>query len=94
MAGGDDKFTITVMVGSQKFTPTVDRSEEELYRKAAEYINAKIATWRNKTSKLTEIQNVSLVAYEIALELMKTREDHQEFLSGMEKLNELLDSKK
>ncbi|MCQ2194284.1 MAG: cell division protein ZapA [Paludibacteraceae bacterium] len=90
----NDKFEITLKLGSLVFRPTVKRSEEENYRKAAEYINSKIKMWRDKSSSFSETQNLSLVALELAVELIVLQNDQSEMVSEMQKLDELLKSGK
>ncbi|MBP5457347.1 MAG: cell division protein ZapA [Paludibacteraceae bacterium] len=89
MAVGD-KLTINLTIGPYRFSPTVDRSEEGDYRKATEHINAKIADWRNKASKFTEAQVLSVVALELAVELMKSENSRKELVSAMERMDEML----
>lgn len=89
---GDGKFTITVKIGSLLFNPSVLRSEEEVYRKAAEHINSKIDNWRKCAPKFTEAQNLSIVALELAVELMKSREGYGELVSELSKLDDFLAS--
>ena len=89
MADGN-KLKINLKIGSLLFSPFVDRSEEEVYRKATDYINSKIDTLRKSRSNLTEAQNLSIVALELALELMKTENSRKELVSAMERMDEML----
>ncbi|MBO4805355.1 MAG: cell division protein ZapA [Paludibacteraceae bacterium] len=91
MADGN-KLKINLKIGSLLFSPFVDRSEEEVYRKATDYINSKIDTLRKSRSNLTEAQNLSIVALELALELMKTDNDRNEIFSAMKDLDDMLKS--
>jgi len=91
MADGN-KLKINLKIGSLLFSPFVDRSEEEVYRKATDYINSKIDTLRKSRPNLTEAQNLSIVALELALELMKTDNDRNEIFSAMKNLDDMLKS--
>lgn len=88
----DSRFKITLKIGRLSFNPEVERSDEEIYRKAVVAINSKIEKFRKKSSKLTDEQVLSLVALELAVQMLNRDADCNELVAEMNKLDDLLSS--
>ena len=70
----DDLFNITINFAEKSFKPRIKRSQEGLYRNAANYVENKIQEYRKKYPKQDIDTHLSLVSLELALELLKERE--------------------
>ena len=85
----DDKFVITLRVAGDMFPLTIRRSEEILYRKAAEMIDKQINLLRGKYGERIADKQVKMTALNFALNLVK-KENQQEVEPIFERL-EMLD---
>ena len=86
----DDLFNITINFAEKSFKPRIKRSEEKLYRDAANYVENKIQEYRKKYSTKSIDTHLSLVSLELALELLKEREERDSVYSQIEILEKEL----
>lgn len=87
----DDLFNITINFAEKSFKPRIKRNQEKLYRNAANYVENKIQAYRKKYPKQDMDTHLSLVSLELALELLKEREEKGSVYNQIEKLVEELE---
>ena len=71
----DGLFNITISFAERSFKPRIKRSQEAQYRNAANYVENKIQEYRKKYPKQSIDTHLSLVSLELALELLKEKEE-------------------
>ena len=71
----NDLFNITIKFAEDSFKASIKRSDERLYRSAANYVDNKFQEYRKRYPKQHIEKHLSLVSLEIALELLKEREE-------------------
>ncbi len=71
----DDLFNITINFAEKTFKPRIKRSQEGLYRNAASYVENKIQEYRKRYPKQSIDTHLSLVSLELALELLKEKDE-------------------
>lgn len=73
----NDKFTIRIKIADTAHPLTINRSEEELYRKAAKMVDQRFADYKEKYKKvdLTDNQFLSFVALEFAVKYLSIKEN-------------------
>jgi len=82
----DGLFNITINFAEKSFKPRIKRSQEALYRNAANYVESKIQEYRKRYPKQSIDTHLSLVSLELALELLKEREEKGSVYDQIEKL--------
>ncbi len=87
----DDFFNITINFAEKTFKPRIKRSQEKLYRNAANCVENKIQAYRKKYPKQDMDTHLSLVSLDLALELLKEKEDKSSVRLRIEKLVEELE---
>ena len=71
----DDLFNITINFAEKSFKPRIKRSQEKLYRNAANYVENKIQEYRKKYPKQSIDTHLSLASLDLSLELLKEKEE-------------------
>jgi len=82
----DDFFNITINFAEKTFKPRIKRSQEKLYRNAANCVEDKIQAYRKKYPKQDMDMHLSLVSLDLALELLKEKDDKSSTRLRIEKL--------
>ena len=82
----NDVFTITINFAEQKWNPQIRRCDEKRYRDAAICVDNKIQVYRKKFPKKGMEYHLSLVSLELALELLKEKEEKSSTCQRMETL--------
>ena len=82
----DDFFYITIKFAENRFPTRIKRSQEELYRNAADYVEKKIQEYRKEYPKQSMDTHLSVVSLDLALELLKEREEKSSVYNQVEKL--------
>ncbi|MEG1585318.1 MAG: cell division protein ZapA [Bacteroidales bacterium] len=72
-----DKFTIRIKIADSAHPLTIDRKDEELYRKAAKMVDMRFADYkeRYKNVDLNDNQFLSFVALEFAVKFLRLNDD-------------------
>ncbi len=72
-----DKFTIRIKIADSAHPLTIDRKDEELYRKAAKMVDTRFADYkeRYKNVDLNDNQFLSFVALEFAVKYLNMEQD-------------------
>jgi len=82
----DDFFNITINFAEKTFKPRIKRSQEKLYRDAADCVEDKIQVYRKKYPKQDMDTHLSLVSLDLALELLKEKDNKSSTRLRIEKL--------
>ena len=84
----DGLFYITINFAEKSFKTRIKRSQEAeaLYRNAANYVESKIQEYRKRYPKQSIDTHLSLVSLELALELLKEREEKSSVYDQIGKL--------
>ena len=70
----DDKFKITITIANMTFPVVINRSEEELYRKAAKEVNIMFAKYKERYKSqetMGDAHFLSFVAFRFAMKFLK-----------------------
>ncbi|MEG0947931.1 MAG: cell division protein ZapA [Bacteroidales bacterium] len=72
-----DKFTIRIKIADSAHPLTIERKDEELYRKAAKMVDMRFADYkeRYKNVDLNDNQFLSFVALEFAVKYLRLDDD-------------------
>ncbi|MFA6779033.1 MAG: cell division protein ZapA [Paludibacteraceae bacterium] len=82
----DDLITITVKIAEKPFKPKVKRSDEQLYREAADCVNGKLLRVMKTHPKQDMQVYLSLVSLELAIELLADKKNSSELMEELEKI--------
>jgi len=86
----NDLFNITIKFAEDSFKASIKRSDEQLYRSAANYVDNKFQEYRKRYPKQHIEKHLSLVSLEIALELLKEKEENDSVYNRIEILEKEL----
>ena len=84
----NEKMKIRLNIADGIYPMTINRKDEELYRKAATMINEKVNTYRERVPGGKREDYIVMVAYEFAFELANKRWEN-DTLPYQKKLEEL-----
>ncbi len=85
----DEEFLINILVAGKRYSITIRRDEEEIFRKAAKWIDRKIMTYQSKYEIPLEKQDIlALIALQAIVEQLEMEEKNDESLFEM-KIREL-----
>lgn len=84
----NEKMKIHLSMADQTYPMTINREEEELYRKAAKQINEKLNMYRSRRPEGTIINHLTMVAFDFAFNLA-VNEHRNDTEPYKQKLNEL-----
>lgn len=72
-----DKFTIRIKIADSAHPLTIERKDEELYRKAAKMVDTRFADYKEKYKnvELNDNQFLSFVALEYAVKYLQLNEN-------------------
>ncbi|MDO5571198.1 MAG: cell division protein ZapA [Bacteroidales bacterium] len=84
----NDKFTIRIKIAESSHPLTINRDQEELYRKAAKLVNQRLADYKEKYKNIDLDDNhfLSFVALEFAVKYLKVDEN-----KGIDSLGEKIE---
>lgn len=69
---GNEKFNIVLTVAGEKFPLTIQRSDEEIYRRAAKMIDDKLNLFRSRYGETIADKQMKMVALTMAVNLVKS----------------------
>jgi len=82
----DDFITITIKIAEKRFNPKVKRSDEQLYREAAEYINGKLTRMMKMHPKQDMQVYLSLVSLELAIDLLSEKVNTSQMMEVLKQM--------
>lgn len=85
-----DQFRINIRIEGRVYPLSIDRKDEERYRKAAKTVNETVSKYRNLFQDNDSQDILAMVAFQIALNHteMLEREDKSLFMDGLKDLND------
>ena len=91
--GTSEYMKINVRIDNKMWPMKIRREEEYLYREAAKMLSDKIIIYRENYQEMGSIDHWTMVAFEMAFQVMKNREDERNngFRSRIEQLDKELD---
>jgi cell division protein ZapA (FtsZ GTPase activity inhibitor) len=87
----NDLFNITIKIAEKSFRPRIKRSEEALYRQAADYVDKKLSKFIKQHPKQDMSTYLSLVSLELAIELLKEKDERNFVVDRIKILEKELD---
>ena len=84
----DTKLKIKLKIGEYYHPMEIDRSKEEIYRKAAKLVDTRFAAYKDKYKKVDDNMILSFVALDFALQYLTLEENKSPEVIGS-KINEL-----
>jgi len=89
----NDLFNITLNIAGRTLSPQVKRSDEALFRNAANYVDTKLSTFIRKHPKQDMVTYLSLASLELAIELLKNKAESESVYQRIEALEKELGAK-
>ena len=91
----NEKMKIHLSMADQTYTMTINRTDEELYRKAAKQINEKLNTYRARRPEGTLINHLTMVAFDFAFNLAANehRNDTEPYKQKLDELTRELEER-
>ena len=71
----DTKLKIKLKIGEYYHPMEIDRSKEEIYRKAAKLVDTRFAAYKDKYKKVDDNMILSFVALDFALQYLTLEEN-------------------
>ena len=84
----DTKLKIKLKIGEYYHPMEIERSKEEIYRKAAKLVDTRFAAYKDKYKKVDDNMILSFVALDFALQYLTLEENKSPEVIGS-KINEL-----
>ena len=72
----EDKLRITITVAGKRFSMSVPRKNEEMYRRAAEQLSKKIEEYARRSPDMEESDILAQAAFYMSLHLQFLKETH------------------
>ena len=85
----DDKLSIRINIGDKYYPLRIERSEEEIIRKAAKTINDKLTQYRSKYSERDMVDLLAMTALQYTKKNIEKEEanDHAEVTEELKQIN-------
>ena len=85
-----DQFRINIRIEGRVYPLSIDRKDEERYRKAAKTVNETVGKYRNLFQDKDSQDILAMVAFQIALNYteLQEREDKSLFIDGLKDIND------
>lgn len=86
----NEKFDIHISIANMEFPLTINRKDEELYRKAAKEINTKLNLYKARYADLSQEYYIAMVAFDFARMALqyKSKGDVSPYAEGLTKLTD------
>ena len=78
-----ETLRITITIAGKRFSLTVPRKDEEIYRKAASLLNQKIEEYRRRNPNADESYIVAQAAFYMSLRLQVLNEAHMQDMKAI-----------
>jgi len=92
----EDKIKIRLNIaGFPPLPVAINRSEEELYRKAAKQVENRLNRYKERNSKLSQETVMLMVAFHFALDCLKQegRNDTEPYVQKIKELDQLIEAR-
>lgn len=95
MVTDNEKMKIHLSIADQTYAMTINRQDEEFYRKAAKDINEKLNMYRLRHPEGSLVNHLTMVAFDFAFKLTTTeyKNDTQPYLQKLQELTEELEER-
>lgn len=86
----DNNFRINIKIDGRNYPLTIDRSDEERYRKAAKIVNETINGFRSRFQTNDQQDIMAMTAFQAALNYsrLEDRQDYTRFIDDIKDLND------
>jgi len=87
---GDNNFRINIKIDGRNYPLTIDRKDEERYRKAAKIVNETINEYRKRFQNNDQQDIMAMTAFQAALNYsrLEERQDYSQFIDDIKDLND------
>ena len=85
-----DQFRINIRIEGRVYPLSIDRKDEERYRKAAKTVNETVGKYKSLFQDKDSQDILAMVAFQIALNYteLQEREDKSLFIDGLKDIND------
>ena len=86
----DSNFRINIKIDGRNYPLTIDRKDEERYRKAAKDVNETINEYRKRFQNIDQQDILAMTAFQAALNYSKleARQDYSQFIDDIKDIND------
>ena len=86
----DNNFRINIKIDGRNYPLTIDRKDEERYRKAAKIVNETISEYRKRFQSIDQQDILAMTAFQAALNYSKLeeRQDYSQFIDDIKDIND------
>lgn len=86
----ENNFRINIKIDGRNYPLTIDRKDEERYRKAAKIVNETINEYRKRFQSNDQQDIMAMTAFQAALNLcrLEDRQDYAQFIDDIKDLND------
>lgn len=87
---GDNNFRINIKIDGRNYPLTINRDDEERYRKAAKIVNETINGFRQRFHANDQQDIMAMTAFQFALNYKKLedRQDYSQFIDDIKDIND------
>ncbi len=89
----EETLRITITIAGKRFSLTVPRKDEEIYRKAADQLSKKIDEYARRSPEAEESYIVAQAAFYMSLRLQVLNEAHSQDMKAIAEICEEVESK-
>lgn len=86
----DNDFRINIKIDGRNYPLTINRKDEERYRKAAKFVNETIIEFRKRFQHNDQQDIMAMTAFQVALNYgsLQERQDYSQFIDDIKDLND------
>ena len=86
----DNDFRINIKIDGRNYPLTINRRDEERYRKAAKFVNETIGEFRKRFQHNDQQDIMAMTAFQAALNysILQDRQDYSQFIDDIKDLND------
>jgi len=86
----DNDFRINIKIDGRNYPLTINRKDEERYRKAAKFVNETISEFRKRFQNNDQQDIMAMTAFQAALNYssLQERQDYSQFIDDIKDLND------
>ncbi|MCE4566911.1 cell division protein ZapA [Maribellus sp. CM-23] len=86
----DNDFRINIKIDGRNYPLTINRRDEERYRKAAKFVNETITEFRKRFQHNDQQDIMAMTAFQAALNYsnLQERQDYSQFIDDIKDLND------
>ncbi|MFV0589745.1 MAG: cell division protein ZapA [Draconibacterium sp.] len=86
----ENDFRINIKIDGRNYPLTINRKDEERYRKAAKFVNETIAEFRKRFQNNDQQDIMAMTAFQAALNFssLQERQDYSQFIDDIKDLND------